>query len=111
MEPPFDPVGTREAAQIGLLDAVLGPDLDEFRDQTRRLARRLVSDGLHLARLDYKRRRRAGDERVKSLAAYRTEELERCHECFFGRDDSYHEARRRFIYKVPAQQSTLRKAA
>jgi putative two-component system hydrogenase maturation factor HypX/HoxX len=111
VEPPFDPVGTREAARIGLLDAVLGPGLHAFRDQTRRLAQRVANDGLHRARLEYKRRRRAGDERVKPLEAYRTEELARCHECFFGRDDSYHEARRRFMYKVPAVQGALRKAA
>jgi putative two-component system protein, hydrogenase maturation factor HypX/HoxX len=111
VEPPFDPIGTREAARIGLLDAVLGPGLHAFRDQTRRLAQRVANDGLHPARLEYKRRRRAGDERVKPLEAYRAEELARCHECFFGRDGSYHEARRRFIYKVPAQQRTLRRAA
>ena len=111
VEPPFDPVGTREAARIGLVDAVLGPGLDAFRDQTRRLAHRIANDGLHQARLEYKRRRRAGDELVKPLEAYRSEELARCHECFFGRDDSYHEARRRFIYKVPGVEGTLRKAA
>jgi putative two-component system protein, hydrogenase maturation factor HypX/HoxX len=53
-------------------------------------------------RLENKRRRRAADERVKPLEAYRREELARSHYCFFGPDASYHEARRRFVYKTTA---------
>jgi putative two-component system hydrogenase maturation factor HypX/HoxX len=45
-----------------------------------------------------KRRFRARDEQRKPLAAYRAEELARCRECLFGRDRSYHRARRRFVY-------------
>ena len=45
---------------------------------------------------------RARDEQRKPLAAYRDEELARSHECFFGPDRSYHEARRRFVYKLGA---------
>ena len=67
--------------------------------------------GCIAARLEHKRRRRAHDERVKPLHAYRTEELARCLECFFGRDRSYHDARRRFVYKLPAPETTLRQAA
>ncbi|HRC85674.1 MAG TPA: hypothetical protein PK413_08710, partial [Thermoanaerobaculia bacterium] len=33
------------------------------------------------------------------LEAYRREELERMWQNFFGLDKSYHEARRRFVYK------------
>ena len=47
-----------------------------------------------------KRRARERDEQRKPLAAYRAEELARSHECFFGADRSYHEARRRFVYKL-----------
>jgi putative two-component system hydrogenase maturation factor HypX/HoxX len=39
---------------------------------------------------------------VKPLSVYRTEELARSHVCFFGADRSYHEARRRFVYKLGA---------
>ena len=42
------------------------------------------------------------DERVKPLEAYRGEEMARSHECFFGADRSYHEARRNFVYKISA---------
>ena len=110
-DPPFNPVGTREAVRIRLLDAAFGASLQDFRDQTRRLAERVANDGLHRARLEYKRRRRAYDERVKPLHAYRTEEMSHCLECFFGPDPSYDNARRRFVFKLPAAEKTLRQAA
>jgi putative two-component system protein, hydrogenase maturation factor HypX/HoxX len=97
---PFRPVGTAKAVRIGLLDAAFGADLDEFRACTARLAERVAHDGLHHARLQDKRRRRAIDERIKPLQAYRDEELSRCHESFFGPDRTYHEARRRFVHKL-----------
>ena len=108
---PFTAIGSRQAVRIGLLDATFGADLAEFRDRTRRLARRAANDGLHRARLEHKRIRRAHDERVKPLHAYRTEELEHCLECFFGRDRSYHDARQRFVYKLQAPQAILQQAA
>jgi putative two-component system hydrogenase maturation factor HypX/HoxX len=49
-----------------------------------------------------KRRRRTRDEQIKPLSAYRKQELARSHECFFGEDRSYHEARRHFVYKLGA---------
>jgi putative two-component system hydrogenase maturation factor HypX/HoxX len=101
-EPPFTPVGANQAVKIGLLDAVLAPGLDDFHAQTRRFAERVANDGLHDARLGEKRRRRAHDERVKPLHAYRAAELAHCLECFFGPDPSYHQARRRFVHKTAA---------
>jgi putative two-component system hydrogenase maturation factor HypX/HoxX len=97
---PFTPLGARQAARIGLLDAVFGATLAGFRDQTTTVAERLVSDPGLQQRLDHKRRRREHDERVKPLDEYRRQELARSHECFFGHDSSYHEARRRFVYKL-----------
>jgi putative two-component system hydrogenase maturation factor HypX/HoxX len=97
---PFHPVGTSEAVRMGLLDTAFGADLAEFRAGTSRLAERIAHDGLYQARRDDKRRRRALDERAKPLQAYRDEELARCRECFFGPDPAYHEARRRFVYKL-----------
>ena len=101
-QPPFNPVGTNRAIKIGLIDAVLASSLEEFRAETGRFAERVANDGLHGARLDQKRRRRVHDERAKPLHAYRTEELSHCLECFFGPDSSYHQARRRFVYKTAA---------
>jgi putative two-component system hydrogenase maturation factor HypX/HoxX len=99
---PFTAIGTRHAVEIGLLDHAFGADLDSFRAQTRRLAEQYASDPGLDARLQAKRRRRARDERIKPLQAYRTEEMVRSHECFFGPDRSYHEARGRFTRKLPA---------
>jgi putative two-component system hydrogenase maturation factor HypX/HoxX len=97
--PPFRPVGAQQAAAIGLLDAALGADLGSFdaevRDLAERLARRPDAD----RSLEAKRRRRARDQAIKPLHAYRAAEMARCHGCFFGPDPGYHEARRRFVYK------------
>jgi putative two-component system hydrogenase maturation factor HypX/HoxX len=98
---PFTAVGSREAVDVGLLDAAFGSTAEGFRAQVRRMAERLARD-TDEGQLAAKRARRACDEQVKPLRAYRTHELARSHECFFGRDRSYHEARRRFVYKTGA---------
>ncbi|HTX12323.1 MAG TPA: hydrogenase maturation protein [Solirubrobacteraceae bacterium] len=109
--PPFNPVGTAQAVKIGLVDTVLGTSLQDFQTAVRTFAQRIARDGLHRARMEDKRRRRVHDERVKPLHTYRNEELAQCLECFFGPDSGYHEARRRFVYKVPAPRTNLRQAA
>jgi putative two-component system hydrogenase maturation factor HypX/HoxX len=99
---PFMPVGTRRAVEIGLLDAAFGEDLATYRAQVRGLAERLARHGDHAHWLEHKRRARTRDEQAKPLSVYRTEELARSHECFFGPDRSYHEARHRFVHKLGA---------
>jgi putative two-component system hydrogenase maturation factor HypX/HoxX len=99
---PFATVGTREAVAIGLVDAAFGATLETFHARTRRVAGRLARDAGLQQRLERKRWRRARDEQIKPLDAYRTEELARSADCFFGSDPSYHEARRRFVYKLGA---------
>ncbi|HEY2650376.1 MAG TPA: hydrogenase maturation protein [Solirubrobacteraceae bacterium] len=98
--PPFTPLGARQAAQIGLLDAAFGATVPDFHDQTQALAERLAKEPGLQQRLEHKHRRREHDERVKPLDVYRRQELARSHECFFGPDPSYHLARRRFVYKL-----------
>ncbi len=98
--PPFTPVGTRQAVEIGLLDAAFGDTLDSFRSEVRDLAERLARNPDLW--LEDKRRRRVRDQEIKPLNAYRKEELARSYICFFGDDRSYHEARRRFVYKLGA---------
>jgi putative two-component system hydrogenase maturation factor HypX/HoxX len=99
---PFEAVGTREALEIGLLDAAFGATGDAFRAEVRRDAEDLARDPGLARRLEDKRRIRARDERRKPLHAYRTEELSRSHECFFAADRSYHDARHRFVHKLGA---------
>ena len=104
--PPFTPLGTAQAVEIGLLDAAFGATAESFQDQIRSLARGLASDPQLSDQLNAKRRRRARDERIKPLRAYRAEEMLRAYECFFGPDHSYHEARRRFARKLEALETT-----
>jgi putative two-component system hydrogenase maturation factor HypX/HoxX len=99
---PFLPIGTRRAVEIGLLDAAFGETATSFRAQVRGLAERLARHPDMGHWLEEKRRRRARDEQIKPLSAYRTEEMAKSHECFFGSNRSYHEARRRFVYKTGA---------
>jgi putative two-component system hydrogenase maturation factor HypX/HoxX len=57
--------------------------------------------------LRQKRERRLADERNKPLAIYRQEELAQMRLNFYGPDPSYHEARRRFVYKgLPLESRT-----
>jgi len=104
---PFLPVGARKAVEIGLLDDAFGATIERFHRQTRELARQLAEDPGLERQLEEKRRRRAEDESVKPLQAYRDEELARSYECFFGPDPSYHRARQRFAHKLPALQLTV----
>jgi putative two-component system hydrogenase maturation factor HypX/HoxX len=99
---PFRAIGTRRAVEIGLIDAAFGEDAASFRAQVAGLAQRLARHPDHAHWLQEKRRARARDEQRKPLGVYRTEELARSHECFFGADRSYHEARTRFVYKTGA---------
>ena len=115
---PFEPIGTREAVEIGLLDDAFGADVEQFRAHVSELARDLAA-GSHLsALLAAKRRARRVDEQIKPLSTYRTEELAKSHECFFGDDRSYHDARHRFVHKLgapcvvtPAHTRPLRRAS
>jgi putative two-component system hydrogenase maturation factor HypX/HoxX len=99
---PFRAIGTRRAVEIGLLDGAFGDDAASFRAQVRGFAERLAARSDHGHWLEEKRSARARDEQVKPLEVYRTEELARSRECFFGSDRSYHEARSRFVYKTGA---------
>jgi putative two-component system hydrogenase maturation factor HypX/HoxX len=85
---------------IGLLDDAFGDTAEEFRVGVRRYAKQLASSPARVTALAEKRRSRARDEQRRPLAAYRADELARSRACFFGPDPSYHEARRRFVYKL-----------
>jgi putative two-component system protein, hydrogenase maturation factor HypX/HoxX len=99
---PFEPIGTRRAVEIGLLDDAFGEDVPRFRGQVRALARDLAAARYLPSLLEGKRRTRRLDEQIKPLSTYRAEELARSYECFFGEDRSYHEARQRFVHKLGA---------
>jgi putative two-component system protein, hydrogenase maturation factor HypX/HoxX len=93
------PIGARAARDIGFLDEVLGEDARSFEAEIRDRAKLLAANQEFRALLRKKHERRIEDESIKPLASYRTEELERMRVNFFGADPSYHEARRRFVFR------------
>ena len=97
---PFTPVGAREAMRMGLIDAAYGDHRRGVRDLDAEPWPRGWRSGFGARLLEAKRRRRACDEHIKPLRAYRNEEMARSHACFFGPDRSYHEARHRFCLKL-----------
>jgi putative two-component system protein, hydrogenase maturation factor HypX/HoxX len=101
---PFEPVGCARAMRLGLVDAAFDASSTMFHSQVRTLAETIAGDPLFERQLAQKRVQRASDERVKPLESYSLDELARSYECFFGADPSYHDARRRFLYKIPARQ-------
>src|SRR3954454_16236959 len=111
--PPFEAVGTRRAVEIGLLDDAFGDTAHSFRAHVRRMAEHLAHDPNMPHLLNEKRHAHRRDERIEPLSAYRTEELARSHDSFFGEDLSYHQARHRFVHKLgaPCAVTPLRAAA
>ncbi len=95
------PIGARQAAASGLIDDHFGATPVAFRAEVARRAQALAADPEFERRLADKNARRAADEAVKPLEAYRAEELARMKLNFFGFDPSYHVARYHFVYKVP----------
>jgi len=95
------PVGTAQAAGIGLVDRVFDVGRDSFVAQAIGEAQALCGAADFDALLAAKRAQRAADEAHKPLAAYRDEELAHMRRNFYGFDPSYHYARAHFVGKVP----------
>jgi putative two-component system protein, hydrogenase maturation factor HypX/HoxX len=93
------PISTRTAHQIGLLDDALDEGAASFCQHIRKLAEELASSHRFEHLLTEKRQRRKHDEARKPLQAYREEELQQMWLNFFGADQSYHLARKHFVYK------------
>jgi putative two-component system hydrogenase maturation factor HypX/HoxX len=93
------PIGTRHAKAIGFLDDAFGETNEDFERELEARVAVLADDPQLWRRLIDKHERRRADERIKPLDAYRDEELKRMWVNFFGPDPSYHEARRRFVFK------------
>ena len=97
----LQPLGSARAARIGLIDAVL--DGDDLLARVMRIVEPELGFLRHRALLAKKARQRAQDERIKPLDRYAEEELAEMRRNFFGPDRSYHEARRRFVWKLCAE--------
>ena len=93
------PISTRTAQQIGLIDEAFEEDAASFRHRIRQIAEELAGSPRYAHKLEEKRQTRQTDEARKPLQAYREEELQQMCLNFFGEDQSYHRARKRFVYK------------
>jgi putative two-component system hydrogenase maturation factor HypX/HoxX len=93
------PMTAAEAVAMGFYDACLpGPGF--VVDVARRAAEMAVATDIG-ERLAAKRARRAADEAVKPLAAWRAGELAEMRRNFYGFDPSYHVARYHFVTRTP----------
>ena len=101
------PMGPTEAVAVGLADARFGSNADDFLSQARVRAESLAAASDWAAKLAAKRAKRAADEAVKPLAAYRAEELARMRMNFYGFDPSYHVARYNFVRRVPKSRTPI----
>jgi methylenetetrahydrofolate dehydrogenase (NADP+) / methenyltetrahydrofolate cyclohydrolase len=103
------PISTSTAQQIGLLDDAFGGDVESLRKCIRKLAEELACSHRYEHLLQEKREIRKCEEEKKPLQAYREEELQQMWLHFFGADQSYHLARKHFVYKgmLPARESAL----
>jgi putative two-component system hydrogenase maturation factor HypX/HoxX len=97
----LQPVGTARAARIGLIDAVL--DGEDIEQRVVRIVEPELGFWRFRALIAKKSHKRDEDERSKPLDRYAEEELAEMRRNFFGADRSYHEARRRFVWKLCAE--------
>ncbi|MFJ9519225.1 enoyl-CoA hydratase-related protein [Kitasatospora sp. NPDC101801] len=93
------PVGAKEALALGLVDRIGDGDSTAFGGWVQEQAALLAGSGELTTRLTTKKQRRADDEALKPLAAYRTEELARMRHNFLDPGESYHQLRRAFVHK------------
>jgi putative two-component system hydrogenase maturation factor HypX/HoxX len=97
------PIGVEEAKAIGLVDGGISGELNELKAQMRQHAETFAQSADYEQRLVEKNERHRRDNTIKPLGAHRAEELARMSENFYGPDRSYHEARRKFVYKIRSQ--------
>jgi putative two-component system hydrogenase maturation factor HypX/HoxX len=89
------PMTAQESVKLGFYDACLpGPG---FTVDVARRAAELAAAPDFSVQLAAKQAKRAADEAVKPLAAYRAEELREMQRNFYGFDPSYHVARYHFV--------------
>ena len=95
------PVGATEAQALGLVDRCFEQTGEAFEAAATTHALALAASHNVGDRIAVKQRRRAADEAVRPLSAYRQDELSRMHRNFYGFDPSYHVARYHFVHKLP----------
>jgi len=101
------PISARQAASIGLIDAVRRGAPEEFETAMIAHAKAMAAAPDFAERRAAKARQRTADVAQKPLSAYRAEELARMRLNFFGFDTSYHVARHDFITQTPKSRTPL----
>ncbi len=97
------PWGTAVAKEIGLIDDEFGETAEEFRKGAKKRAQEIIKLPYFDKLLMAKRLQRKKDERVKPLAQYREEELQKMWLNFYGNNQNYNEKRFRFVHKIHGQ--------
>ncbi|RDH45582.1 hydrogenase maturation protein [Zooshikella ganghwensis] len=97
------PVGTQRGFALGLFDAVLSERSDLFWQQVHNFCLKLSEAKYWQHELLQKQQRRESDESDKPLAVYEAEELSQMWQCF--NSQTFHNARRAFVYKEEPQQT------
>ena len=92
------PISARSAKNIGLIDNAF--DEMNFKNEVLKMAQELATSPLYKSILEQKQYKRKEDENIKPLEAYGREELEKMWNNFYGGDQMYHIARKRFVYKL-----------
>lgn len=95
------PIGAKQACRIGLIDAAFGETAASFLEEVEVRAAAMATDAPFAAWIHAKRMCRQRDEASRPLDVYRKEELARMRRSFWGDRRAYHEARRRFVRKIP----------
>ncbi|UKJ07181.1 enoyl-CoA hydratase-related protein [Solitalea lacus] len=95
-----EPISTYEAKSIGLIDDYWGDYTGDFCKTVKVEAEKIAFGINYVQTLRDKQRQRENDENYKPLAAYRSEELEKMEENFYGENMAYHFARYHFVHKV-----------
>jgi len=113
------PMGIDEAEQLGLVDRKINTKQQSFKSafeytfeepfekKVKQYAEILVASDNFNDLLSNKKRQRKIDEENKPLDNYRTEELQKMKQNFYGFDPSYHVARYNFVYKVPKSRTPI----
>ena len=94
------PWGTTVAKEIGLIDDVFEETAVAFRQQVKKVAGEIVGLPYFDKLLMAKRFQRKKDERVRTLAKYREEELQHMWKNFYKNDEGFAEKRFRFVHKI-----------
>ncbi len=100
------PISAKRGWRLGMIDKVLDKQHKIFHAQIKHLTKSYASHPEELSNsLQLKAKKRCQDESIKPLAAYRKFELTQMYANFYG-NDQYHDARKKFVFKLGGDTAT-----